>query len=238
MRIASITPTIGGGYTIQNYKCAHATGSGKMSGLSSERGTPVSFSIDNTNSAGTPRFERVSQYQTCDWVVPIRSASGFWPPAISQARRRASVDMPGDYLGFGNNQPKCLFGTGNLRFGRIFHMGDIHQPLREIDPIAFGGRVRARRKKLKLSAKALGGKLGMSQQGIHSIEKGKSKRPGMSFELAKALGTSLEWLRWGEGDEEVVDQDKLNRDYAKAVVDKMSPAEVADFVRRAKGNAA
>ena len=50
------------------------TSSGHKSGRKAVRETPVSRSIGKTNSAGTPRLDLFSQYQTCDCVVPIRSA--------------------------------------------------------------------------------------------------------------------------------------------------------------------
>src|ERR1700676_1155685 len=106
---------------------------GHKSGRNSLLETPVSLSIGNTNSAGTPRLDRVSQYQTCDWVVPMRSAKGFCPPAKSQARLSASVDIPKDYPFLGELQPKNLCKTANLDFGRL-------EPMKEADPIAFGNR--------------------------------------------------------------------------------------------------
>src|SRR5258705_13988612 len=87
---------------------ARASSRGYKSGRSSDRETPVSRSIDNTNSAGTPRLDFMSQYQTCDWVVPMRSAKGFCPPAKSHARLSASVDMAAHYPNLGQLQPKNL----------------------------------------------------------------------------------------------------------------------------------
>ncbi len=56
---------------------ASSDGSGKMSDRSSWRETPVFCSMRRQNSAGTPFFDFSSQYQICDCVVPMRSASGF-----------------------------------------------------------------------------------------------------------------------------------------------------------------
>ena len=72
--------------------------------------------------------------------------------------------------------------------------------MRKIDPIAFGKRVRQRRLELGLSQPRLGKIVGMSQQGILSIEKGKSKKPRNMYELVEALVTTREWLCWEEGD--------------------------------------
>src|ERR1700676_4002735 len=108
---------------------------GHKSGRNSLLETPVSLSIGSTNSAGTPRLDRVSQYQTCDCVVPMRSAKGFWPPAKSHARLSASsLDMAASYPNLGKLQPKNLSGTANLNFGRL-------EPMKEVDPIKFGKRV-------------------------------------------------------------------------------------------------
>ena len=113
--------------------------SDQRSGRSSARGMPVSRSIDKTNSAGTPRLDFVSQYQTWDCVVPMRSAKGFCPPASAQARFNASVDMAGPYPKLGKNQPINLSGTANLNFGISSTMG------REVDKKAFGSRAKRRR---------------------------------------------------------------------------------------------
>lgn len=172
---------------------------GQRSGRSSERETPVSLSIDKTNSAGTPRLDRVSQYQTCDCVVPIRSAKGFCPPTASQARFSASVDdMGARYPDLGRNQPKNLWGPDNQNFGTISPMDR-----QEIDPIEFGRRVRARRKDLGLSQEDLAEKSGQSQSNIGWIEQGKAKRPAkQALPLVEPLRTSAEWLLYGIGEKE------------------------------------
>ncbi len=169
---------------------------GQRSGRKSERETPVSFSIDKTNSAGTPRFDFSSQYQTCDCVVPMRSAKGFCPPAFSQARLSASFDMGAPYPLLGINQPRNLSGTGNRIFGT-------NQPMAQIDKIAFGRRVAARRTEIGLSQKALAKAVGMKQQGVGNIERGIVGRPRFLIELAEALQTSPEWLLHKRGPEVV-----------------------------------
>jgi transcriptional regulator with XRE-family HTH domain len=173
---------------------AVADSGGYKSGRSSCRGMPVSRSIDSTNSPGTPRFERDSQYQTCDCVVPIRSASGFCPPAKSHARLNASVDdMSLLNPNLGPSQPKTLWRTPNLKLGSVLTM-------RQPNSKDFGLRVRRRREELGLSQKKLGAASGYSQQNILTIEKGRMKRPDRcAMALASALRTSEGWLLWGEG---------------------------------------
>lgn len=56
---------------------------------------------------------------------------------------------------------------------------------------------------LGLSQDAVGEAIGMSQQGVDNIEHGKVARPRLLAELAEALGTTREWLLWGEGPEEI-----------------------------------
>lgn len=168
------------------------TSLGQRSGRNSERETPVSRSIGKTNSAGTPRLERSSQYQTCDCVVPILSAKGFCPPATVQARRSASFDMRETYPNLGGLQPKNLWRTANRNFGS-------HQGM-EIDPVAFGCRVRELRKELGWSQDRLAEEAGQSQSNIGWIEKGGAKDPRkQALALAEALTTTADWLLYAKG---------------------------------------
>jgi transcriptional regulator with XRE-family HTH domain len=193
---------------------------GHKSGRSSDRDTPVASSIGKTNSAGTPFFDRESQYQTCDCDVPMRSARGFWPPAIEQALLSASVDMHSSYRHFGGNQPINLSQTGNQNFGRTGTM----QKGQRATSRTLAQRVLDRREAVGLSQSQLAKACGMSQQGIDSIEQGSVARPRKLLEIANALQTSQEWLLFGEGKEtirpvnalaeiasrlEVIDQDKI-----------------------------
>lgn len=168
---------------------------GHKSGRKSDLGIPVACSIDKTNSAGTPLLERVSQYQTCDCVVPIRSAKGFCPPATSQARFKASLDMAVEYLKLGDAQQKNLCKTPYLSFGNVDTMK------KAVDKKAFGERVAWRRTKLKLSQGALAKAVGMRQQGVQNIEAGIVARPRAMMELATVLETTEKWLLWKEGPE-------------------------------------
>ena len=59
---------------------------------------------------------------------------------------------------------------------------------------SLGERVRQLRKERGLSQMELAKAVGMRQQGIQSIEEGKSQRPRKLRELAAALGTTEEWL--------------------------------------------
>lgn len=45
----------------------------------------------------------------------------------------------------------------------------------------------------------------MKQQGVDNIEKGKVRRPRLIREIAAELGTSQEWLLWGQGPEDTDD---------------------------------
>jgi transcriptional regulator with XRE-family HTH domain len=173
------------------------TSSGHKSGRNSVRETPVSFSIDNTNSAGTPRLDFVSQYQTWDCVVPMRTAKDFCPPAAVQARLSASLDMGQIYPKLGYRQPKNMSRTPNLDFGRLGTM-------KEVDPIEYGERVRERRIARKLSQARLGKLSGYSQTNIGWIEQGRMKRPRGSAEaLSEALCSPKEYLLWGTGPKEM-----------------------------------
>src|SRR6187399_1600904 len=59
---------------------------------------------------------------------------------------------------------------------------------------SLGERVRQLRKDCGLSQVELAKAVGMRQQGIQSIEEGKSQRPRKLRELAAALDTTEEWL--------------------------------------------
>lgn len=178
---------------------ASETSTGQMSGRNSDLDTPVSRSIGRTNSAGTPRLDRVSQYQTCDCVVPIRSAKGFCPPAASHARFSASVvDMSARYPDLGRNQPKNLWTTTNRKIGSFPPMDQ-----QEIDPKEFGRRVRERRKELRMSQEDLASRSGQSQSNVGWIEQGKAKKPKQqALDLVEPLRTSVDWLLYGTGQRE------------------------------------
>ena len=170
---------------------------GQRSGRSSVRDMPVASSIGKTNSAGTPRLERTSQYQTCDCVVPIRSANGFWPPATTHARNSASFDMGPEYPKLGTCQPKNLSGTANRKIG-------ISSPMEPADPKAFGARVRQRRKEFRWDQERLAKESGYSQTNIYWIEKGGPLRPHIQAPLlAGPLRTTAEWLLYGRGQKHV-----------------------------------
>jgi transcriptional regulator with XRE-family HTH domain len=181
-----------------------AASTGYKSGRNSLREMPVSLSIDKTNSAGTPRLDLWSQYQTCDCVVPIRSASGFWPPATSQARLRASLVMKPEYSELGGLQPKYQSRTTNREIGKVRPMDEV------IDPKAVGQRMKRRRNDLGLSQAKIGAGLkarglrGYSQQNIVSLESGIIKDPRQAAaDLAGPLQTSVEWLLYERGPKEI-----------------------------------
>lgn len=194
----------------------HSTASGHKSGRSSVRETPVSRSIAETNSAGTPRLDLLSQYQTCCCVVPMRLASPACPPAASQARSSADPDMGPTYEDFSEKQLKSLSGTKNKEFCKIPRMKDV-------DPKQLGARIAARRKERELSQEQLAALLEMSQQGIEKIENGHVKRPRLLREIALALWTSQDWLLFGEGEKEVVPDDEMSEQEVVEKYKKMSP---------------
>jgi transcriptional regulator with XRE-family HTH domain len=173
--------------------------SGYKSGRSSEREIPVSRSIGKTNSAGTPRFERESQYQTWDCVVPIRSAKGFCPPTFLHARCNADFDdMSTEYPNLGQLQPKNLCKQSYGKFGSVLGM-----KAHSIDPALFGKRVRERRDELGWSQGRLAKESGQSQSNVGWIELGNAKDPEkQALKLARALHLHVDWLLYGTGPRE------------------------------------
>lgn len=198
---------------------ARASSKGYKSGRSTCRETPVSRSIGNTNSAGTPFLDKVSQYQTCDCVVPMRFAKGVCPPASSQARLSASVDasvavIGAQYPNLGKTQPKNLWKNTNLKFGSL-------QPMK-VDAKAFGRRVRERRNELGWSQTRLEEESGIAQQTLVWIEKGGPKNPKRrAVELAEALRLHLNWLLYETGPREI-GPTLLSKDELGAVYDDLS----------------
>lgn len=190
----------------------HVRASGQMSGRKSERETPVSRSMSNTRSAGTPFLERISQYQTCDWVTLIRLARRFCPPAASIARLSPS-DMDPTYPYLGKNQPTNLSGTEYPKFGSFAVMK------RPGDAKKLGARVRALRDGLNMTQKQLAKAAGMSQQNIVNIEKGAVERPRRLKELAIALETTQEALLG----EEAVDPQPATKDEPLAFIRRVWP---------------
>jgi transcriptional regulator with XRE-family HTH domain len=75
--------------------------------------------------------------------------------------------------------------------------------MKEANPIAFGNRVRERRKDLGMSQETLADRSGYSQTNVGWIEKGQAKRPHIQAEaLAEALWTTSDWLLWEKGPKE------------------------------------
>jgi transcriptional regulator with XRE-family HTH domain len=208
------------------HQATRAGSADQRSGRNSLRGTPLACSMATANSAGTPRLERISQYQTCDCVVPIRSAKGFCPPTAAQARLSASRDIQALYRSFGKNQPKTLWKHSDQVFGTIWPM----KPA--VNPKELGARVARRRRKLGLSQAKLARLVGMSQQGIASIELGHSKSQRLAEELAEVLQTTQKWLKYEEGPEVVVPVDPKSQ--LHELVDKMNDAEAAATLLRWK----
>lgn len=90
-----------------------------------------------------------------------------------------------------------MWGTGYRKFGNLRGMKE------EIDPKAFGRRVRERRQELKWGQAKLGDECGYSQTNIGWIEQGKSKDPRKQvLKLAEALQTTPDWLLYEKGQKE------------------------------------
>lgn len=185
------------GVVVRFPRHARASSAGQRSGRSSDRWTPVSRSIASANSAGTPFLERVSQYQTCDCVLPIRAASSAWLPATLHARRSASVvDMPPEYLNIGENQPRNMWGTGNLDFVSHDGVG------KKVDKSAFAARVRSRMEKLRVRQSALAQAIDVDYNTLGNVLQGRVEQPKFIEELAEALHTTRKWLLWKIGPED------------------------------------
>lgn len=76
--------------------------------------------------------------------------------------------------------------------------------MKEADPIAFGNRVRERRKALGISQDRLADISGYSQTNIGHIEQGKMKRPHIQAPaMAEALRTTTDYLLWEKGPKEI-----------------------------------
>lgn len=189
---------------------------GHKSGRNSERETPVSRSIGKTNSAGTPFFDRLSQYQTSDCLVPMSSASLSWLPARSHARLSASTDMSVPYPNLGSGQPKNMLRTRNPNFGKLWGM--------KPDPVEFGRRVRERRDEMRWSQTRLAKEAGMSDTNIGVIERGEMKDPRkQALILAEALLVTPDWLLTGRGQKElipgVMTREQLQEEYVHLPAD-------------------
>ena len=81
--------------------------------------------------------------------------------------------------------------------------------MRTVNPKALGARLCARREKLGHTQDSLARAIGMKQQGVDNIEKGKVRRPRLIREIAAELRTSQEWLLWAEGPEDVDNGDLI-----------------------------
>lgn len=75
--------------------------------------------------------------------------------------------------------------------------------MKELNPQAFGQRVRERRKELGWGQEKLAAESGYSQTNIYAIEKGTMKDPRkQAIRLAEALRSSPDWLLHGAGQRE------------------------------------
>jgi len=69
---------------------------------------------------------------------------------------------------------------------------------RQIDKEAFGRRLADARNRAKLTQAQLADATGYTQQSIQGFEDGKVARPGSIAEIASALGTTIDWLLYGD----------------------------------------
>lgn len=76
--------------------------------------------------------------------------------------------------------------------------------MKQADSVAFGLRVRQRRKDLGMSQERLAKLSGQSQSNIGYIEQGNAGKPHrLAPELAPHLQTSVDWLLWEQGPKQV-----------------------------------
>ncbi|MDX2054219.1 MAG: helix-turn-helix transcriptional regulator [Polyangiaceae bacterium] len=65
--------------------------------------------------------------------------------------------------------------------------------------VAIGGRIKQRRRELRITQEALAEKAGLSKSFVSEIEGGQASAAGLMYlKLAKALEVSVEWLLTGE----------------------------------------
>ena len=168
-----------------------------------------------------------SQYQTCDCVVPIRSAKGFCPPTFWHARRSADCDdMTPEYPNLGQLQPKNLCKQTHVKLGTYEGM---RAPM--IDPAAFGRRVRERRDELGWSQGRLAKESGQSQSNVGWIELGNAKDPEkQALKLARALHLHVDWLLYGTGPRETARPLPSPKDFA-ALYAEMPDEAKAEMLR-------
>ncbi len=178
-------------------------------------------------------MERISQYQTCDCVVPMRSAKDFWLPARSHARRRASEDMALEYPDLGKSQPKNLWATRNLKIGKF-------QPVDDQGKQAFARRLQERMDEIPIGQselqRALGYKSGNSV--VHNWLEGHMPRADRLDQLAEILGVNLKWLHYGKGPKLLADAEEIDEAKIAAVIQKLTPDRRKFLMRLAKKMAA
>jgi transcriptional regulator with XRE-family HTH domain len=90
-----------------------------------------------------------------------------------------------------------------------------------VDPIAFGRRVKEKRRELGLSQETLGKLSGYSQTNVQWAESGKMKRPHIQAQgLAEPLRTTIEWLMYGTGVRDVAAPPRTGTELAE-IYDKL-----------------
>lgn len=110
-----------------------------------------------------------------------------------------------------------MWTTTYRYFGSQFHMNDV-------DPVAFGARVRELRVLLGLSQSQLAKEAGHSQTNVGWIEKGRIKKPKkVALDFAEALRTTPDWLLYARGPKligpRILTQDEVGGLYAGLSLD-------------------
>lgn len=135
-------------------------------------------------SAGTPRFDRPSQYESVDCLTPIFSARACWLPATETAR---------------DNGVSFVLMSRTITISRSLasdiSLGHVVSGIGSVPAMGMlAGRLKEAREAAGLSQADLAERVGMKQTGIASIEAGEVARPRKMREISRAVGRSEEWL--------------------------------------------
>lgn len=70
--------------------------------------------------------------------------------------------------------------------------------------MSISNRIKERRKSLGMTQEQLAKKIGVSQNAIHKLEDGTTKKPRNILELSRVLGCQPDWLQYGNGSPQVL----------------------------------
>jgi transcriptional regulator with XRE-family HTH domain len=92
----------------------------------------------------------------------------------------------------------------------------------------FGNRIRALRKERRMSQAQLAEAAGITSQAVSDIETGKTLTTGYLSELARALNTTAEYLRYGDrvGEPAALYQTDLDKINEIVTTGRLDPAKV------------